>query len=65
MSFLTRVMLEAERDSVRDFVQALSHDGGLQAILREKGLRAAMQTASTRQSDLRVRRFCTGLIAPA
>jgi hypothetical protein len=54
MSFLTRTMLEAERDSAWDFVRALSHDGGLQAILREEGLRAAMRAAA-RQADLRVR----------
>jgi len=52
MSLLTRTMLEAERDSALAFIQAVSHDGGLQAILREEGLRAAMQAAA-RQADSR------------
>ena len=46
MSLLARTMLEAERDSALAFIQAVSHDGGLQAILREEGLRAAMQAAA-------------------
>ena len=45
MSLLIRTMLEAEAASARDFMQAVSRDGGLQAILREEGLRAAMQAA--------------------
>jgi len=43
MSFLTKVMLEAERDSAMDLI---SHEAGLQAILREEGLRAAMHAAA-------------------
>ena len=42
MSLLIRTMLEAERDSAMDLI---SHEAGLQAILREEGLRAAMQAA--------------------
>ena len=38
-----RTMLEAERDSAMDLI---SHEAGLQAILREEGLRAAMQAAA-------------------
>ena len=52
MSFLTRIMLEAERDSALDFMQAVSRDKGLQAVLREEGLRAAMRAAA-RQADSR------------
>jgi hypothetical protein len=50
MSFLTRVMLEAEDASAIDLIQ---RNGGLQRVLREEGLRAAMQAAA-RQSNLRV-----------
>jgi hypothetical protein len=46
MSFLTRVILEAERESVVDFVHALDRDEGLRAVLREQGLRAATQAAA-------------------
>jgi hypothetical protein len=46
MSLLIKTMLEAERDSALDFMQAVSRDGGLQVILREEGLRAAMQAAA-------------------
>jgi len=43
MSFLTKVMLEAEDTSAMD---SIARDENLQAILREEGLRAAMQAAS-------------------
>ena len=43
MSLLIRTMLEAERDSAMDLI---SHEAGLQAILREEGLRAAMHAAA-------------------
>jgi hypothetical protein len=49
MSFLTRVMLEAEDASAIDLIQ---RNGGLQRVLREEGLRAAMQAAA-RQADSR------------
>jgi len=49
MSLLIRTMLEAERDSAMDLI---SHEAGLQAILRKEGLRAAMQAAA-RQADSR------------
>jgi hypothetical protein len=47
-SLLTRLIWEAERDNAWEFIQALRHDEGLQEILREKGLRAAMQVATSR-----------------
>ena len=43
MSFLTKVMLEAEDTSAMD---SIARDENLQAILREEGLRAAMQAVS-------------------
>jgi len=43
MSFLTKVMLEAEDTSARE---------AMRAAMREEGLRAAMQTAA-RQADSR------------
>jgi len=46
MSFLTQIIIEAERSSAAEFMQALSHDAGLQAVMREEGLRAAMQAVS-------------------
>ena len=49
MSFLTKVMLEAEDTSAID---SIARDENLQAILREEGLRAAMQAAA-RQSNMR------------
>jgi len=49
MSFLTKVMLEAEDTSAMD---SIARDENLQAILREEGLRAAMQAAA-RQSNMR------------
>ena len=49
MSFLTKVMLEAEDTSAMD---SIARDENLQAILREEGLRAAMQAAA-RQADSR------------
>jgi hypothetical protein len=52
MSLLTQIMLEAERASAAEFSLALSRDAGLRAILREEGLRAAMQAAA-RQADSR------------
>ena len=49
MSFLTKVMREAEDTSAMD---SIARDENLQAILREEGLRAAMQAAA-RQSNMR------------
>ena len=49
MSFLTQVVLEAERASVVEFVQALERDPGLRAIMREQGLQAAIQAAARQQ----------------
>jgi hypothetical protein len=47
-SFLTRVIWEAERESVVEFIQALRHDEGLRAVMREKGLQAAMPRSITK-----------------
>ena len=44
MSFLTKVMLEAEGDSAMDFMRA---------VMGKEGLRVAMQAALTRQADSR------------
>ena len=49
MSFLTKVMREAEDTSAMD---SIARDENLQAILREEGVRAAMQAAA-RQSNMR------------
>jgi hypothetical protein len=49
MSFLTQVMLEAEDTSAMDLI---AREPALQAIMREEGLRAAMQAAA-RQADSR------------
>ena len=42
MSTVTRIIMEAERDSA---MGSIARDENLQAILREEGLRAAMQAA--------------------
>jgi hypothetical protein len=52
MSLLTRTLMECERTSAMEFAQELSRDEGLQIIMREQGLRAAMQAAA-RQADSR------------
>jgi hypothetical protein len=53
MSLLTKLIVEAERASVVEFVQALERDAGLRTILREKGLQAAMQVVTARPAGMR------------
>jgi hypothetical protein len=55
MTWFTKLIVEAERESVVEFVHELKRDAGLQAILREKGFEAAMPVVTTRPAGSRVR----------
>jgi hypothetical protein len=55
MSLLTKLIVEAERASVVEFMQELERDEGLRTIMREKGVQAAMQAVTTRPAGIRMR----------